>query len=41
MTLERIPSLAGTGADEVSIGALTHSAAAADISFEIDVFATP
>jgi nicotinate-nucleotide pyrophosphorylase (carboxylating) len=37
VTLERIPALAATGADEVSVGALTHSAAAADISFEIDI----
>jgi nicotinate-nucleotide pyrophosphorylase (carboxylating) len=37
VTLERISALAATGADEVSVGALTHSAAAADISFEIDV----
>ena len=36
VTLERLPTLATTGADTVSIGALTHSAPAADISFEID-----
>jgi nicotinate-nucleotide pyrophosphorylase (carboxylating) len=36
VTLERIPALATTGADFVSAGALTHSAAAADISFEIE-----
>jgi nicotinate-nucleotide pyrophosphorylase (carboxylating) len=36
VTLERIPELARTGADFVSVGALTHSAPAADISFEID-----
>jgi nicotinate-nucleotide pyrophosphorylase (carboxylating) len=35
VTLERLPELAGTGADYVSVGALTHSAPAADISFEI------
>jgi len=35
VTLDRIPDLAGTGADYVSVGALTHSAPAADISFEI------
>jgi nicotinate-nucleotide pyrophosphorylase (carboxylating) len=35
VTLERIPELAQTGADYVSVGALTHSAPAADISFEI------
>ncbi len=33
--LERIAELAGTGADFVSVGALTHSAPAVDISFEI------
>ena len=37
VSLERLPTLASTGADCVSIGALTHSAPAADISFEIDV----
>jgi nicotinate-nucleotide pyrophosphorylase (carboxylating) len=35
VTLERLPELASTGADFVSMGALTHSARAADISFEI------
>ena len=34
--LERIPELAATGADYVSVGALTHSAPAADLSFEIE-----
>jgi nicotinate-nucleotide pyrophosphorylase (carboxylating) len=36
VTLERIPALASTGADYVSIGALTHSAPAADLSFELE-----
>jgi len=36
VTLDRIPELARTGADFVSVGALTHSAPAADISFEIE-----
>jgi nicotinate-nucleotide pyrophosphorylase (carboxylating) len=36
VTLARIPELASTGADFVSVGALTHSAPAADISFEIE-----
>jgi nicotinate-nucleotide pyrophosphorylase (carboxylating) len=36
VTLERLPELADTGADYVSVGALTHSAPAADISFEIE-----
>jgi len=37
VTLERIPELAATGADYVSVGALTHSAPAIDISFEIEM----
>ena len=36
VTLKRIPDLAATGADFVSVGALTHSAPAVDISFEIE-----
>ncbi len=36
VTLDRIPELAKTGAEFVSVGALTHSAPAADISFEIE-----
>jgi nicotinate-nucleotide pyrophosphorylase (carboxylating) len=36
VTLARIRELAGTGADYVSIGALTHSAPAVDLSFEIE-----
>ena len=36
VTLDRIPELATTGADFVSIGALTHSAPAADLSFEVE-----
>ena len=36
VTLERLPELAATGADFVSAGALTHSAPAIDISFEIE-----
>jgi len=39
VTLERIGELATTGADFVSVGALTHSVRAADISFEVDVTA--
>jgi nicotinate-nucleotide pyrophosphorylase (carboxylating) len=35
VTLDRIPQLAATGANYVSVGALTHSAPAIDISFEI------
>jgi nicotinate-nucleotide pyrophosphorylase (carboxylating) len=37
VTLERIAELARTGADYVSIGALTHSAPAADLSFELEL----
>ena len=36
VSLERMPELAETGADFVSVGGLTHSAPAADISFEIE-----
>ena len=36
VTLERLPELAETGATYVSIGALTHSAPAADLSLEIE-----
>jgi nicotinate-nucleotide pyrophosphorylase (carboxylating) len=36
VTLERMPELAATGANFVSVGALTHSAPAIDISFEIE-----
>ncbi|HEV8397086.1 MAG TPA: carboxylating nicotinate-nucleotide diphosphorylase [Vicinamibacterales bacterium] len=36
VTLARLPELAVTGADYVSVGALTHSAPAADLSFELE-----
>ncbi len=36
VTLDRIPELATTGAQYVSVGALTHSAPAADLSFELE-----
>ena len=36
VTLSRMPELAASGADYVSIGALTHSAPAVDLSFEIE-----
>ena len=36
VTLSRLPELAATGADYVSVGALTHSAPAADLSVEIE-----
>jgi nicotinate-nucleotide pyrophosphorylase (carboxylating) len=40
VTLSRIPELATTGADSVSVGALTHSVVAADISLEIETART-
>jgi len=36
VTLTRLPELAATGADYVSVGALTHSAPAIDLSLEIE-----
>ncbi len=36
VTLDRLPEIATTGADAVSVGALTHSAPAADLSFELE-----
>lgn len=36
VTLDRLPELTSTGADYVSVGGLTHSAPAIDISFEIE-----
>jgi len=36
VTLERLPELGTTGAQFVSVGALTHSAPAANISFELE-----
>lgn len=36
VTLERVPELATTGAHYVSVGALTHSAPSADLSFELE-----
>jgi nicotinate-nucleotide pyrophosphorylase (carboxylating) len=36
VTLERLPQLAGSGAEYVSVGALTHSAPAVDLSFELE-----
>lgn len=36
VTLDRIADLARTGADYVSVGALTHSAPAVDLSFELE-----
>jgi nicotinate-nucleotide pyrophosphorylase (carboxylating) len=36
VTLERLPELASIGATYVSVGALTHSAPAVDLSFELE-----
>ena len=36
ITLENIRAVAETGVDEISLGALTHSALWADLSLEID-----
>jgi nicotinate-nucleotide pyrophosphorylase (carboxylating) len=36
VTLDRLPEIGRTGADYVSVGALTHSAPAADLSFELE-----
>jgi nicotinate-nucleotide pyrophosphorylase (carboxylating) len=36
VTLDRMPELAKTGANYVSVGALTHSAPAVDLSFELE-----
>jgi nicotinate-nucleotide pyrophosphorylase (carboxylating) len=41
VTLDRLPELAATGADYVSIGALTHSAPAVDLSLEIEADSEP
>ncbi len=41
VTLDRIAELARTGADYVSVGALTHSAPAVDLSFELEPDASP
>jgi len=35
VTIDKVAELATTGADFMSVGALTHSAPAVDISFEI------
>jgi nicotinate-nucleotide pyrophosphorylase (carboxylating) len=36
VSLERMPGIAATGADFVSVGALTHSVRSADLSFELE-----
>jgi nicotinate-nucleotide pyrophosphorylase (carboxylating) len=40
VTLERLPAIAATGVDLISMGALTHSAPAADISMKWEVAAS-
>jgi len=37
ITLERIPELAAAGVDVISVGALTHSAPAADIALDLEL----
>ncbi len=41
VTLEKIRKIAATGVDYISIGALTHSAAAADLNFKIKIVHNP
>ena len=41
VTLARIPELARLGVDLVSVGALTHSAPAVDLSLEMELMGTP
>ena len=36
MTLERLPRVAAAGVDFVSMGAITHSVRAVDVSFEVE-----
>jgi nicotinate-nucleotide pyrophosphorylase (carboxylating) len=36
VTLDRVPELARLGVDVASVGALTHSASAVDISLELE-----
>jgi nicotinate-nucleotide pyrophosphorylase (carboxylating) len=40
VSLDRVPEIATTGADAVSVGALTHSAPAVDLSFELEPVAS-
>jgi nicotinate-nucleotide pyrophosphorylase (carboxylating) len=35
MTLERLPEVANTGVDFISMGALTHSAVSRDVGLDI------
>jgi nicotinate-nucleotide pyrophosphorylase (carboxylating) len=41
MTLERLPSVAATGVDFISVGGLTHSAPAADLSMKLSLDSPP
>jgi nicotinate-nucleotide pyrophosphorylase (carboxylating) len=36
MTLRRVPAVAATGVDYISVGAITHSAPALDLSMQIE-----
>jgi nicotinate-nucleotide pyrophosphorylase (carboxylating) len=36
VTLDNVPEIAATGVDRISIGALTHSAPALDLSLELE-----
>ncbi|HKQ69558.1 MAG TPA: nicotinate-nucleotide diphosphorylase (carboxylating), partial [Polyangiaceae bacterium] len=37
VTLETVAAIAGTGVDVISVGALTHSAPAADIALDLEL----
>ncbi len=41
VNLESVAAIAGTGVDYISVGALTHSVKALDISLEIELLASP
>jgi nicotinate-nucleotide pyrophosphorylase (carboxylating) len=41
VTLESVAAIAATGVDLISVGALTHSAPALDISLDLDLSETP
>jgi nicotinate-nucleotide pyrophosphorylase (carboxylating) len=40
VTLESVAAIAATGVDLISVGALTHSASALDISLDLDLLET-
>ena len=41
VTLQSVAEIAATGVDLISVGALTHSAPALDISLDLDLLETP